>query len=155
MVNHCARAFVIAEELASRDGLSVDRELLLCAAWMHDAGLYPQVATHDTYVADGRHLAERLLDWPPERMDLLGDTIEYHHELRPQGERGAEVELMRRADLVEVSQTAVTFGLTRRRLRGLRSAIPPAGMVPEIGVLLGRALRERPGSLPRIFTAGG
>jgi hypothetical protein len=155
MVNHCARAFVVAEELARRDGLEVDRELLLCAAWLHDAGLYPPVASHDTYVADGRRLAERLLEWPPERMSLLGDAIEYHHELRSQWERGTEVELMRRADLVEVSQTAVTFGLPRPWLRGLRSAIPPAGMVREIGGLLARALRERPATVPQIFTAAG
>lgn len=155
MVNHCARAFVIGDELGRRDGLAIDRELLLCAAWLHDAGLYPAAATHDTYVADGRHLAERLLDWAPERMALLGDTIEYHHELRSQWDRGTEVELMRRADLVEVSQTAVTFGLPRGWLRGLRSAIPPAGMVPEIGQLLGRAFIERPATVPQIFTAAG
>ena len=155
MENHSARAFVVAEELARRDGLAIDRELLLCAAWLHDAGLYPGAATHDTYVADGRHLAEGILDWPAERMTRLGDAIEYHHELRPQWDRGPEVELMRRGDLVEVSQTLVTFGLSRRWLRGLRSAIPPAGMVPEIGRLLFQALRERPGTVPQIFTAAG
>jgi len=153
MENHCARAFVIAEELGRRGGLHVDRELLLCAAWLHDAGLYPGAATSDTYVADGRHLAERILDWPPERMTRLGDAIEYHHEVRSQWDRGPEVELMRRADLVEVSQTLVTFGLPRGWLRGLRRSIPPAGMVPEITRLLAGALRDRPGTVPRIFTA--
>lgn len=153
MENHCARAFVVAGELGRRDGLAIDRELLLCAAWLHDAGLYPAAATHDTYVADGRHLAERLLDWPAERMTRLGDTIEYHHELRSQWQRGPEVELMRRADLVEVSQTLVTFGLPRGWLRGLRSEIPPAGMVPEISRLLAGALRERPATVPQIFVA--
>jgi hypothetical protein len=155
MENHCARAFVVAEELARHARLEIDRELLLCAAWLHDAGLYPGAATHDTYVADGRHLAQRLLDWPAERMTRLGDAIEYHHELRPQWDRGPEVELMRRADLVEVSQTLVTFGLPRPWLRGLRSAIPPAGMVPEISRLLLGALRERPATLPQIFAARG
>jgi hypothetical protein len=88
-------------------------------------------------------------------MTRLGDAIELHHELRSQRERGAEVELLRRADLVEVSQTLVTFGLRRSWLRGLRSAVPPAGMVPEISRLLARAARERPATVPRIFTAAG
>ena len=156
MEYHCARTFLIAEELARRGGQDVDRELMLCAAWLHDAGLYPGAATKDTYVKDGRHLAERTLaghGWPAERLTRLGDAIEYHHELRSQWDRGVEVELMRRADLVEVSQTLVRFGLPGDWLRDLRQRISPTGMVAEIGRLLVRVARERPGTLPRIFTA--
>lgn len=157
MENHCARAFLIGEELGRRAGLETDRELLLCAAWLHDIGLYPGAATSDTYVADGRHLAERMFagsdEWPPERLERLGDAIEYHHELHSQWDRGADVELMRRADLVEVSQTAVRFGLSGKWLGELRRRIPPDGMVLEIGRLLVRAARDRPATLPRIFTA--
>jgi hypothetical protein len=158
MERHCARTFVIAEELGRRGGHELDRELLLCAAWLHDAGLYPGAATKDTYVRDGRRMAQSTLadhGWDPARLTRLGDAIEYHHELRPQWDRGAEVELMRRADLVEVSQTLVTFGLPRGWLRGLRRQISPKGMVAEIGRLLAGALRERPGTIPRIFTAAG
>ncbi len=157
MERHCARAFLIAEELGRRGGRETDRELMLCAAWLHDAGLYPDAATSDTYVADGRHLAERMFEgsdgWPPERLERLGDAIEYHHELRSQWGRGVEVELMRRADLVEVSQGLVSFGLPRAWLRDLRRRIPAKGMLVEIGRLLIPVVRERPGTLPRIFTA--
>ncbi len=156
MEYHCARTFLIAEELAQRGGQDVDREVMLCAAWLHDAGLYPGAATKDTYVKDGRRLAERTLagrGWPPARLTRLGDAIEYHHELRSQWARGNEVELMRRADLVEVSQTLVRFGLPGDWLRDLRQRISPTGMVAEIGRLLARAARDRPGTLPRIFTA--
>ena len=122
-----------------------------------DAGLYPGAASSDTYVRDGRRLAERTLavfDWPPDRLRRLGNAVEYHHELRAQWDRGAEVELMRRADLVEVSQNPVRFGLPRPWLRALRRRIPVDGMGREIGRLVARVLRERPGTLPRVFAPG-
>jgi len=154
MERHCLRVFEIAAELARRRGVDPDREVLLCAAWLHDAGLYPGAATRETYVVDGRHLAERVVGpfgWPSERMTLLGDAIERHHELRQQWRRGAEVELMRRADLVDVSAGLVRFGLDRPWLHHLNEQVARKGMVGEIGKLVGRALRERPTTMAAIF----
>jgi len=154
MERHCLRVYEIVLELGRRRGSEIDQELVLCAAWLHDAGLYPAAATSDTYVLDGRRLAQEVLapfDWPASRSSLLGDAIERHHELRPQWGRGPEVELMRRADLIDVSQGLVRFGLPRRWLGELRSRVPPKGMVREIGRLLAIAARERPLTLPAIF----
>jgi hypothetical protein len=154
MERHCLRVYEIAVELGRRRGLELDLELLVCAAWLHDAGLYPGAATHDAYVRDGRRLAERLLAaeaWPQARLERLGDAIERHHELRPQFARGAEVELMRRADLVDVSQGLISFGLDREWLRALSRRVPRKGMFRDIGRLLAIAARERPLSLPSIF----
>jgi HD domain len=64
MERHCVRQFLIAERLGEQErpgAASVDRELLLCAALVHDAGLYPGVATADVYVTDSRRLAERTI----------------------------------------------------------------------------------------------
>ena len=106
MERHCVRQFLIAERLAEDAGHDADRELLLCAALLHDTGLYPSVKSHDAYVSDGRHLAERTLapfGWEPERLGRCLDAVEQHHALRDRSRMGAEVELMRRADLVDVS----------------------------------------------------
>ena len=46
MERHCLRQFAIAERLAGNRAL--DRELLLCACWLHDAGLY--TPSRDPYV---------------------------------------------------------------------------------------------------------
>jgi HD domain-containing protein len=151
---HCARVFLIAVELARRDSRRIDRELLLCAAWLHDAGLYPGAATKDLYVRDGRRLADRVLgefEWSPERLRVCGEAIERHHEVRRQWDRGVEVELLRRADLVEVSQNLVRFGIERDWLSDLRGRLPADGMISEVGRLLAVTLRERPLTLPRIF----
>ena len=89
--HHNVRAFLIAERLAERRGLKVDREVLLCAAHLHDAGLYPGAATDASYVEDGARLAERLLapyNWPPARLKRCADAIERHHELRRSGSAG-------------------------------------------------------------------
>ena len=67
MERHCLRQFAIAERLAGHGAF--DRELLLCACWLHDLGLYTD--SRDPYVTEGARLAARVLapfDWPPERL---------------------------------------------------------------------------------------
>jgi len=46
MERHCLRQFAIAERRAG--DRAFDRELLLCACWLHDAGLY--TPSRDPYV---------------------------------------------------------------------------------------------------------
>lgn len=156
MERHTVRQFVIAERLAHDAGQAVDRELLLCAAFLHDAGLFDGVASKDEpYVTDGRRLALEVIDpfgWPAERRRLLGDAIEQHHAPTSRAHLGAEVELMRRSDLVDVSVGLINFGLSRGWLRGLMAAVPRAGFYPLILRELAQAARDRPATLPRIFT---
>jgi hypothetical protein len=154
MERHGLRVYEIAHELARRRGLDVDSELLACVAWLHDAGLYPGAASADTYVVDGRRLLERVLvsfQWPAERVALAGDAVERHHELRPQWKRGTEVELIRRADLIDISGGAVRLGLDRAWLRDLSARVPRDGLVREIARLVGGALRQRPLTMLEIF----
>src|SRR5262245_44904665 len=103
MERHCIRQFLIAERLAAGRRLEVDPELLLCATLLHDAGLYDSVTTGDVYVADSRRLAARTLEpfnWDHLRLALCLDAIEQHHAQRSRWKWGAEVELVRRSDLV-------------------------------------------------------
>jgi HD domain-containing protein len=155
MERHCVRQFLIAERLAEDAGQSVDHELLLCAAFLHDTGLYPGVKSHDAYVSDGRHLAERTLEpfgWERVRLVRCLDAVEQHHALRDRSSLGAEVELMRRADLIDVSAGLITFGLDRWWLRGLARDLPRTGFHRFLARETWRMARERPRSLPRIFS---
>ena len=43
MERHCQRQLAIAERLVG--GRAFDRELLLCACWLHDTGLYTPATT--------------------------------------------------------------------------------------------------------------
>ena len=158
MERHCVRQFLIAERLAEDAQESVDRELLLCAAFLHDAGLYPGVATQDAYVTDGRHLAERTLEpfaWPPDRLNRCLDAVEQHHALRDRSSFGVEVELMRRADLVDVSAGLVNFGIDRWWVRNLVREIPRSGFHRFLARETWRMARERPRSLPHVFAPPG
>jgi len=147
---HSVRVFLLAEDLARRGGYGCDRELLVCAAFLHDAGLY--VSGGDAYVTDGRRLVERLLGergWSPARLARCAAAVERHHELVSQWWRGVEVELIRRADLVEVSHGLVRFGVPRATIRELAAGVPRDGFVREVVRAL--AARERPSTLWRIF----
>jgi hypothetical protein len=154
MERHCARVLAIAVELGRRRGLELDRELLGCAAWLHDAGLYEGAASAAAYVTDGRRLVAEVLapfSWPAERLRVCGDAVERHHALRAQWKLGPEVELLRRADLVDVSAGVVSYGLERSWLKDLFARVPRDGFFRGLLPLLGRTLRDRPLSAPRIF----
>jgi hypothetical protein len=82
MERHCQRQFAIAGRLAG--GRAFDRELLLCACWLHDARLY--IPSHDPYVTEGARLADRVLapfGWPPERLQRCMDACEQHRRSAP------------------------------------------------------------------------
>jgi hypothetical protein len=154
MERHCIRQFLIAERLGLDGGLEVDREVLLCAAFIHDAGLYPGVATSGVYTHDGRVLGERTLapfGWERRRLVRCLDAIEQHHALRARWDWGNEVELTRRSDLVEVSAGLVRYGLSRAWLRELFREIPRLGFYREVGSEAWRSFRVRPRTIPQIF----
>lgn len=155
MERHGVRCFLICERLAAEAGLDVDREVLLVAGLLHDIGLYDRASRNGVYVRDGREYTEELLGgregWSAERIRLCGDAIERHHELRSQWGAGSEVELMRRADMVEVSSGLVDYGAGRGWIRCLWRAVPRDGIYAEIGRMVGKALRERPATIPQIL----
>lgn len=158
MERHGVRCFLICEKLAADAGLEVDREVLLVAGLLHDMGLYDGASSGGVYVTDGREYAEGWLrgrdGWSPERVRLCGDAIERHHEVRSQWDAGNEVELMRRADMVEVTAGLVTYGAGRGWVRGLWRAVPRDGVYGEIAKMVGKAVRERPATIPQILLRG-
>jgi HD domain len=157
MERHCLRCRHIAAELSARRGWIIDEEVLTVAAILHDIGLYPGVSSGDVYTADGATLARAILrpaGWSAERIELCSQAIDRHHELRNQRRRGAEVEALRLADLVDVSGGLLRFGLEREWLAELRRTVPTDGLAGELAREVGRALRERPRTLPRIFLRG-
>jgi hypothetical protein len=152
MERHCLRQFAIAERLAG--DRAFDRELLLCACWLHDAGL--NTPSRDPYVTEGARLAARVLapfDWPPERLQRCMDACEQHHAPRSRMAMGLEVELVRQADLVDVTAGIVNFGLDRRWLRALFRDVPRDGFWRLVGGAVLGELRRRPASLTGVFLA--
>jgi HD domain len=155
MERHCVRLFLIAERMAADRDIELDRELVLCASFIHDLGIYPEVSTGDVYLADSRRLGERTLapfGWDAERMAKCLDAIEQHHARHSRWDWGAEVELVRRADLVEVTAGQLRFGVERDWIRRLFRELPRKRFYLFIALaLVGEAL-TRPRNLPRIFT---
>jgi putative nucleotidyltransferase with HDIG domain len=154
MERHCLRVRYIAEKLAEQRGWPLDAELLTVAALLHDIGLYPDVAHGGVYTAEGAALAQQMLPqhgWTSERVDRCAAAIDRHHDLRSQRALGPEVETLRLADLVELSGGLLRFGLDREWLGELNRAVPRSGLVGELVREVGRALRERPLTVPQIF----
>src|SRR5437764_12262976 len=69
MERHTVRQYLIAERLADTRGIAYDREVLLCASFLHDAGLYGPASSGDLYIKDSARYARRPLEplgWPEE-----------------------------------------------------------------------------------------
>jgi HD superfamily phosphodiesterase len=151
---HCLRCRHIAAEIAHRRGWSIDEELLTVAAILHDIGLYPLASRGGVYTSDGARLARELLasrGWEPARIDRCVNAIDRHHDLRSQLRYGGEAEALRLADRVELSGGLLRAGVSRRWLDDLRAEFSPRGLAQELAREIGRALRERPLTMARIF----
>ena len=150
MERHCLRQFAIAERLAG--DREFDRELLLCACWLHDVGLYTH--SRDPYVTEGARVAARVLEpfaWPPERLQRCMNACEQHHAPRSRMAMGLEVELVRRSDLVDVTAGLVNFGLDRGWLRDLFREVPREGLWRLIAAAVLSELCHRPATLTHVF----
>lgn len=154
MERHCVRCFLFVEALAQGRGVTIDRELCLSAALLHDIGLYDSVTHGGVYTDEGGVLAERLFTEAgasPERAHLAAETCAQHHALRDQSARGAEVELMRLADRIELSGGLLRAGLARDQVRRIFDRVSRRGLYRVIGGLVAHAVRERPTTVPKIF----
>jgi hypothetical protein len=154
MERHGLRVFLTADRLATAREAEVDREVLLVAGLLHDIGLYDAASHGGVYVTEGAELTADLLGqqgWDDDRIRLCFDAIERHHETRSQWKRGTEVELIRRADLVDLTSALVTFGLPRGWLRDLYESVPRDGTYATIGDLVAKQLIHRPLRFARIF----
>jgi hypothetical protein len=154
MERHCVRCFLFAERLAERRSLELDREVMLCASLLHDAGLYPMISRGGVYTVDAAVFTRDLLvamGWDEARAVRVEQAIALHHETREQSDLGPEVELMRLADRIEVLGGLVTEGLRRAEIREIFGRVPRRGMYLHIGRLLGPVLVRRPLSLLKIF----
>src|SRR3954454_10230568 len=135
MERHTMRQFLIAERIADERAIAYDRELLLCASFLHDAGLYGPASTGDVYIKDSARYARRTLEpfgWPEQRLRVCLDACEQHHAFTTRWWMATEVELVRRADFVEVFPELRRFGIPRSwPKRELWQAVPRAGFWPE------------------------
>ena len=99
MERHTVRQYLIAERLADTRGIAFDRELLLCASFLHDAGLYGPASSGDVYIRDSGRYARRTLaplGWSEERLRACVDACEQHHAFTTRWWMRNEVELVRR-----------------------------------------------------------
>ncbi len=154
MERHCVRCFLISERLAVLHSADLDREVALCAAFVHDIGLYPSITGGGVYTKEGAEFARQLaLDagWDERRARLCADACAYHHSVRSKWELGAEVETLRLADRVEVSGGLIRSGLSRDQLREVNAAAPRDGFYGGLLHVVWPVLRSRPLTLPSIF----
>jgi hypothetical protein len=154
MERHCLRVFLIMERIAAERSLAIDREVALCASWLFEIGGYALASSRDVYTRDSRRFARRLLErfgWPEARLQLCLDAIERHHQLRSQHRYGAEVELLRCADLVDAFPAFFRCGLSRAWLADLFRRVPRRGLYSAIVAAVLAMLRERPSTIPKIF----
>lgn len=156
MERHCVRCFLLSQRLAERRGAGFDREVALCAALLHDIGLYDSVSDGGVYTEEGAELARRIgreAGWDAERVERCAEACARHHSFRAQWELGPEVETLRLADRLEVSGGLVRAGLSRDEVRAVNAQAPRDGFYGGLFHVVWPALRQRPLNTARIFRA--
>ncbi|HVM36347.1 MAG TPA: HD domain-containing protein [Actinomycetota bacterium] len=141
---HSTRVFFIMDQLARSASVTIDREVAVCTALLHDIGLYDPAARPRLYLRHGRRSAQQVIatfQWDEDRRRRCLDAIEHHHRLTPQWNLAEEVELLRLADLVDASRGVVSLGLDRAWLGSLFSSISRTGLQRE---LLRHSIRGAP-----------
>ena len=97
LVNHSARVYAWAVELARHDRLQFDPEILYVSAMLHDIGVVPAYDLGGCYEADGAIAAERLVGEAGEseaRARAIYDVIALHNDEDLPPDRAAEVVLL-------------------------------------------------------------
>lgn len=119
--NHAQRVFLFAQRLRHADA-EADEKLAVVAAF-HDLAVFttvdylaPNLEAMDTWLT-----ARGQAGWRRE----IGLAMTLHHRVRPyHGEAAALVEPVRRADWVECTAGAITFGLPRAFVRQAQRQFP-------------------------------
>lgn len=139
--NHCCRVVNFALPFCA--GVADAPDKLALAAAFHDLGIW----THKTfdYLAPSAALAREELAargraaWYAE----IGPMIEQHHKIRPYRD-DALAEAFRKADWIDVSLGALSFGLARAQRRAVLDAFPNAGFHKRLVALAWARLRSHP-----------
>jgi hypothetical protein len=118
---------------------------VLIAAAFHDLGIWT-ARTFDYLEPSireaGTYLAEQSLEHLRPEVVVI---IDQHHKLRPyRGEFAANVEVYRRADLVDLSFGAYRSGIAAPFIRAVEAAFPDAGFHRHLATLAWRQFRHSP-----------
>jgi HD superfamily phosphodiesterase len=155
MERHTLRCFLLCQLLAEKHNADLDREVMLCASILHDIGLYDAVSDGGVYTDEGGEFARKLgleHGWDERRADLCAEACARHHAVRSQWEQGAEVEVLRLADRIEVSGGLSRGGLSRDQIKGVFEEVPRDGFYGGLVHVVWPSLRSRPLKTIRIFS---
>ena len=155
MERHTVRCFLLSQLLAEKHDAGLDREVTLCASILHDIGLYDKVSDGGVYTDEGGEFARRLAlehGWEARRAELCATACANHHAVRPQWEQGAEVEVLRLADRIEVLGGFSRGGLTGAQVEGVFEQVSRDGFYRGLLHVVGPSLRSRPLETARIFS---
>lgn len=141
--NHTYRVANLCLALCGGDHAQLDKIALTAA--FHDIGIWTD-GTLDYLAPSAERARKHLAGSDAERWtEEVIETILQHHKLRKYRAHSAWlVEPFRRADLVDVSQGLVRFGLSRQFLRELYTQWPSAGFHKRLLQLGASRLRTHP-----------
>lgn len=100
---HCRRLYALCGEIAERDAIDLDDDILFAVAWLHDIGTFDEFQCGETPPECAARGARRLLeasDFPREKLEAVETIIREHSFEGPERQR-AEARVLRDADMLE------------------------------------------------------
>jgi hypothetical protein len=146
LVNHSARAYAWAVELARHDDVSFDPEILYVSALLHDIGLVPAYDRGGCFETDGAIEAQRFSlehGQSPERARAIYDVIELH--MAPEAPNGSPSEVGLLNDSTGTDVTGYRYEDVRSDAVGpVLAAYPRLGFKREFAALFRDQATRKP-----------
>lgn len=143
---HSKRLYALAHEIALREDLDVDDDVLYACAWLHDIGTFPQFACEaDDPPTCASKAAEKMLPetgFPADKVPLVA-TIIRQHSFEGESRDTAEARVLRDADMLEFLGAV---GLVR-----LLSLVDVEEWVPEPRAAIALAMQFAEDLPPKLF----
>ncbi len=148
LVNHCLRTYVWGELFAARDGISHDRELLYCAALLHDLGVTEAYATPpgDCFALVGARAASAFLQsrgWNEAKTQALAEAIALHLNVKVGIESGPEAHLLSRGVGLDTIGLRINE-LPEEAVQAVVMRHPRVGMKREVTAVLKAQAKQSP-----------
>ena len=130
---HVLRVYKNAEMIAKEEGQSVDLDIVLAAALLHDLVVYPKGSIKTTNSADeSAEIAKRILleykNYPREKIEKVADAIRTHSyskKLIPRSLEGKILQDADRLDAIGAIGIARTFSVGGNENRSLYNPLDP------------------------------
>lgn len=155
LCQHCLRTYFFGQQLAAKQQLKVDAELLYLGAIMHDLGLSETFDASQRYEVDGADAAKRFVlkhGLSEEKAEVVWDAIALHTSIGIASRKQPEIALVHLGASIDVFGVGIE-ALDADIVHQVFEAYPRLNLTEAVTELFVRQIRTKPQTAPFTWLA--